>query len=36
VHRLSEPAMPERVELALRPDLPQRVTLTVFHLELRP
>jgi hypothetical protein len=36
VHRLSEPAMPERVELALRPDLPQGVTLTVFHLELRP
>lgn len=36
VHRLASPAAPARVELALRPDLPPDVTLTVFHLELRP
>lgn len=36
VHRLGEPVAPERLELALRPDLPDGVVLTVFHLELRP
>lgn len=37
VHRLDEPVTsPDRIELALRSDLPEGVELTVFHLELRP
>lgn len=35
-HTLPEPAAPERLKLTLRPDLPPRVVLTVYHLELRP
>lgn len=31
-----EPLRADRLELRLRPDLPQQVVLTVFHLELRP
>jgi len=36
VHRLQSPPRANLLEVALRPDLPPEVALTLFHLEIRP